>query len=85
MWSTPHRRRDPQLFNTGALDRHTADPGGGLARTKAYLSGLRLPVAEAALGRLLRCETSGDFMVDESGARRAEVPAPARQVVRERR
>ncbi|MFF4861537.1 hypothetical protein ACWCRF_00120 [Streptomyces sp. NPDC002405] len=35
--------------------------GSGLARTKAHLSGLRLPEAEAALQRLLRCEAAGDF------------------------
>ncbi|PKT71085.1 hypothetical protein CW362_21275 [Streptomyces populi] len=35
--------------------------GSGLGRTKAYLSGLRLPEAEAALRRLLRCEAARDF------------------------
>ncbi|MFC4499826.1 MULTISPECIES: hypothetical protein [Streptomyces] len=35
--------------------------GSGLARTKAYLSSRRLPEAEAALQRLLRCEAAGDF------------------------
>ncbi|KAB1987912.1 hypothetical protein [Streptomyces triticiradicis] len=35
--------------------------GSGLGRTKAYLSGLRLPEAEAALQRLLRCEAARDF------------------------
>ncbi|WP_326720985.1 hypothetical protein OHT59_17390 [Streptomyces sp. NBC_00243] len=35
--------------------------GSGLARTKAYLGSRRLPEAEAALQRLLRCEAGGDF------------------------
>ncbi|CAM5659419.1 putative protein OS=Streptomyces aurantiogriseus OX=66870 GN=GCM10010251_49840 PE=4 SV=1 [Streptomyces aurantiogriseus] len=35
--------------------------GSGLARTKAFLSNQRLPEAEAALQRLLRCEAGGDF------------------------
>ncbi|HET6353169.1 hypothetical protein [Streptomyces sp.] len=35
--------------------------GSGLARTKTYLSSRRLPEAEAALQRLLRCEAAGDF------------------------
>jgi hypothetical protein len=35
--------------------------GSGLARTKAYLSSRRLPEADAALQRLLRCEAAGDF------------------------
>ena len=35
--------------------------GSGLATTKAYLSNQRLPEAEAALQRLLRCEAAGDF------------------------
>ncbi|MER5466244.1 hypothetical protein ABT010_37495 [Streptomyces sp. NPDC002668] len=35
--------------------------GSGLARTKTYLSSRRLPEADAALQRLLRCEAAGDF------------------------
>ena len=35
--------------------------GSGLATTKAYLSSLRLPEAEAALRRLLQCESAGNF------------------------
>ncbi|MFJ9725409.1 hypothetical protein ACIRP3_21910 [Streptomyces sp. NPDC101209] len=35
--------------------------GSGLARTKAYLSSRRIPQAEAALQRLIRCEAAGDF------------------------
>ncbi|MEU7379044.1 MULTISPECIES: hypothetical protein [unclassified Streptomyces] len=35
--------------------------GSGLARTKAYLPGLRLPEAAAALRRLVQCEAAGDF------------------------
>lgn len=35
--------------------------GSGLARTKTFLSGQRLPEAEAALRRLIRCEAAGDF------------------------
>ncbi|WP_329282133.1 hypothetical protein [Streptomyces sp. NBC_01451] len=35
--------------------------GNGLAGTKEYLSSRHLPEAEAALQRLLRCETAGDF------------------------
>jgi hypothetical protein len=35
--------------------------GSGLATTKAYLSSLRSPEAEAALQRLLLCESAGDF------------------------
>ncbi|MFJ6083905.1 hypothetical protein ACIQI8_21135 [Streptomyces sp. NPDC092369] len=35
--------------------------GSGLATTKAYLSSQRLPEAEAALRRLLQCESAGDF------------------------
>jgi hypothetical protein len=35
--------------------------GSGLATTKAYLSSLRSPEAEAALRRLLLCESAGDF------------------------
>lgn len=35
--------------------------GRGLTETKAYLSLLRTPEAEAALRRLLECEEAGDF------------------------
>ncbi|NUV62469.1 hypothetical protein [Streptomyces sp. CAI-85] len=35
--------------------------GGGLTETKAYLSALRTPEAEAARQRLLECEEAGDF------------------------
>ena len=35
--------------------------GRGLAETKAYLSLLRTPEAEAAYQRLLECEEAGDF------------------------
>ena len=35
--------------------------GSGLAKTKAYLSSRRIPQAEAALQRLIRCEAAGDF------------------------
>ncbi|MFM9596387.1 hypothetical protein ACKI1J_16905 [Streptomyces scabiei] len=35
--------------------------GSGLATTKTYLSSVRLPEAEAALRRLLLCESAGDF------------------------
>ncbi len=35
--------------------------GSGLVRTKSFLSGQRLPEAEAALQRLIRCEAAGDF------------------------
>ncbi|MFF7978153.1 hypothetical protein ACFZDK_03340 [Streptomyces sp. NPDC007901] len=35
--------------------------GSGLATTKAFLSSRRLPEAEAALQRLLRCAAAGDF------------------------
>ena len=35
--------------------------GGGLAATKAYLSGRRTEESEAALARILDCERAGDF------------------------
>ncbi|MFJ9583059.1 hypothetical protein [Streptomyces acidicola] len=35
--------------------------GSGLAQTKAYLSCLCLPEADAALQRLAQCEAAGDF------------------------
>lgn len=35
--------------------------GPGLTETKAYLSALRTPEAEAAHQRLLECEAAGDF------------------------
>ncbi|WP_232839246.1 hypothetical protein [Streptomyces triticisoli] len=35
--------------------------GSGLNRTKAYLSCLPLPEADAALQRLVQCEAAGDF------------------------
>lgn len=49
--------------------------GRGLAQTKAYLSLLRTPEAEAALQRLLECEEAGDFegfRVEEYSAQYAD-------------
>ncbi|MET8981083.1 hypothetical protein ABZX85_36330 [Streptomyces sp. NPDC004539] len=49
--------------------------GRGLAETKAYLSLLRTPEAEAARQRLLECEEAGDFegfRVDEYSAQYAD-------------
>ena len=49
--------------------------GQGLAETKAYLSVLRMPEAEAAHRRLLECEEAGEFegfSVAELSARYAD-------------
>ncbi|MFG2964055.1 hypothetical protein ACGFZS_12335 [Streptomyces sp. NPDC048288] len=53
--------------------------GSGLVRTKTFLSGQRLPEAEAALQRLIRCEAAGDFdgfSAKEHSARYADYYAP---------
>ncbi|MER5912519.1 hypothetical protein ABT124_19005 [Streptomyces sp. NPDC001982] len=53
--------------------------GSGLVRTKAFLSSRRLPEAEAALQRLIRCEAAGDFedfSAEEHFARYAAYYAP---------